>query len=138
MEAVDPGPRARAAEPGGAESGASGSGGAGYGVTGRAGSGAAGRRGRRRVVAPPTSGQSHEVESDFTDPFRADAFPPEDTKGRTNSGAGTPAPENSTAGMRKPGEAQPTQTQGAEKSAPQAPLTAHEQWILSQRPPHWG
>lgn len=77
------------------------------GGTGAAGA-AAGRRpgrgGRRRVVAPPTSGQSHEVESDFTDP-RSSRFSPDDP---------------------------------AEGSEPKPPLTAHEQWILSQRPPHWG
>ncbi|MGJ9373701.1 hypothetical protein [Nesterenkonia sp. CF4.4] len=118
--------------------------GSGTGFTGAgggddAGAGRAGRRGRRRVVAPPTSGQSHEVESDFTDPFRADAFPSEDAKGRpgSGSGAGTSAPDPAGA-PGKAGADQPVQARDSAESAPPAPLTAHEQWILSQRPPHWG
>lgn len=77
------------------------------------------RRGRRRVVAPPTSGQSHEVESAFTDPFLAPE--PDDSAGSSG-----PA--------RRPGA---TVRRDAAAAAA-APLSAHEAWILSQRPPHWG
>ncbi|MCH8566404.1 hypothetical protein LTH96_11830 [Nesterenkonia sp. LB17] len=82
-------------------------------------------------MAPPTSGQSHEVESDFTDPFSTEPFGAADSvPGR---GAGAAAQNPSAAEEETPGR-----TQKTEGSAPSVPLTAHEQWILSQRPPHWG
>lgn len=78
------------------------------------------------MVAPPTSGQSHAVESDFTDPFSQDEVPLGHLAGSSEQ-----APDP--AGRRVPGEPGPSQ-----RPSPEAPLTDHEQWILSQRPPHWG
>lgn len=78
------------------------------------------------MVAPPTSGQPHEVESDYTDPFSAEAPV---TLSRRSAAPAQKGPV---------GEETSARTQRSEGSESTVPLTAHEQWILSQRPPHWG
>lgn len=95
------------------------------------------RRGRRRVVAPPTSGQSHEIESAFTDPFLAPE--PEDSAGSSGSARrpGGTAPDSAESAPAAPGETLRGATVRRDAAAA-APLSAHEAWILSQRPPHWG
>lgn len=100
------------------------------------------RRGRRRVVAPPTSGQSHEVESAFTDPFLAPE--PDDSAGSSGSTRrpGATAPDSTASDGAESAPAAPGETlHGAtvrRDAVAAAPLSAHEAWILSQRPPHWG
>ncbi|GAA3068176.1 MULTISPECIES: hypothetical protein [Actinomycetes] len=74
-----------------------------------------GRRGRRRVIAPATSGQPEETESQafipasLEDSAQDDAAPA--SKGA--SGSGGPDPDR------------------------KSPLSARDRWILEQRPPHW-
>ncbi len=80
------------------------------------------------MVAPPTSGQSHEVESNFSDPFRIQD-PDADSAG---SGAGS-----ARYGSRGGTTAKPTITSAGKSDVQKPALSAHEQWILSQRPPHW-
>lgn len=91
------------------------------------GAGSSRRRGRRRVVAPPTSGQSHEVEANFTDPFAVspDASDSEAAPGGAGSVAG-------------PGPRRAASSGEASKAEKKPALSEYEQWILSQRPPHWG
>ncbi|MGJ9425436.1 hypothetical protein ACHABX_06275 [Nesterenkonia halotolerans] len=91
------------------------------------------------MVAPPTSGQSHEVESNFSDPFSSqdsDAGSAGSASGSTPEsalGASRVASQAGTTGKSVTSAAANAGNSDAQKPA----LSPHEQWILSQRPPHW-
>lgn len=97
------------------------------------GVGSSRRRGRRRVVAPPTSGQSHEVEANFTDPF--EVSPDESDSGAASGGVGSASDPGSKRGA---GSERGAGSAGPSKAEKKPALSEYEQWILSQRPPHWG
>lgn len=85
---------------------------------------AAGRRGSRRVVAPATSGQSEDIESQ---PFTPAALGDE---GDTPSDEG-----HDDATAERPGGAPGSKK--ANEAGKHQRLSARDRWILDQRPPHW-
>lgn len=81
-----------------------------------------GRRGRRRVVAPATSGQPEEVEAQT---FTSASLEAESSRA-----------EEAEVSEEGPGEKASGTTSGKD-SAGAPPLSARDRWILEQRPPHW-
>ncbi|GAA1187678.1 hypothetical protein [Nesterenkonia xinjiangensis] len=109
-----------------------------------------GRRGRRRVVAPATSGQPEEVESQV---FRSASLEAGEAREETSPKAADQGPEGGAAADRKVSEEEPSEdrtrgetnseetagTKKPESTSANAPaLSPRDRWILDQRPPHWG